>query len=349
MTSTAFAYYDYRKLYSLNCTFNLVIGARGVGKTYGAKRDAIKDAIINGNEFVYLRRYDEDLKASKMTFFDDVMHEFPDWEFRVNGRIAEAATVASSADKKRNWRRIGFFAALSVAQGQKSVSYHRVQRIIFDEFIADQVGKYLQDEVRTFMNFYSTVARTRPNVRAYLLANAVTIANPYFARWKIRVPKDAEIVRHFKDKTTGRYFMAVHFPRAVDFVSQVAATEFGRFMLEADPEFALFAMKNEFHDNNGALIKKKDPDAHYRWTLLTNSGDIAMWYSPITKMWYGTEQRPPEANEKLFTIEPKYQREGVPLLAMNDPLMSRMRTAWRRDRVRFQNPAVKASFLETFG
>ncbi len=345
----AFTYYDYRKLYSLNCTFNLVIGARGIGKTYGCKRDGIKDALKDGSEFIYLRRFDEDLKDAKMTFFDDVMHEFPEWEFRVNGRIAEAATLASAGDKKRNWKRIGFFVALSVAQSKKSVSYHNVKRIIFDEFIAEKGTRYLPDEARAFMNFFSTVARTRTNVRAYLLANAVSIANPYFVRWKVEVPKTIEIVRKFKDQKTGRYFMAIHFPKAEEFQSQVAETEFGRFMLEADPEFAAFAMKNEFADNSEALIKRKDPQAAYRWTLETNSGSIAMWYSPISKLWYATDELPPIENQKIFTIEPRYQREGVPLLTLTDPLMSRMRTAWRRDKVRFRNAAGKAAFLETFG
>ena len=49
-------YYDYNKLYSYNALFNFIIGERGVGKTYGIMKKAVKDFIKTMNDKV---EYDE--------------------------------------------------------------------------------------------------------------------------------------------------------------------------------------------------------------------------------------------------------------------------------------------------
>lgn len=335
-------FYDFRKLDSLGCTFNMIVGARGVGKTYGASKRAIKRALKSGDEFVYLRRTDVDLKEAKVTFFDEMADEFPDWDFRVIGKFGQASPVSARDDKRRHWTRICHFVALSQAGGLKSKSYVRVRTIIFDEFIGDDNTTYLPNEAATFVNFFNTVDRYRDRVKVYMLANAVSIANPYFIRYKIRVPKDTEIVRYASG------FIGVHFPKSIDFAEEVGKTKFGRFLLETDPEYAKYAIGNEFSDNHAELIAKRDPAAAYRLTLFTKHGTIALWYSSITKRWYGVEERPPSEHENTYTTEAQLMKEGVPLLDRSDALMSMLRTAWRKGRVWFSSPEMRNAYLETF-
>ena len=47
---------------SRNCLFNFILGARGVGKTFCKKEDVINAYLRSGEEFVYMRRYKEELK-----------------------------------------------------------------------------------------------------------------------------------------------------------------------------------------------------------------------------------------------------------------------------------------------
>ena len=65
-------WYDVRKTLSYNCLFNFVIGNRGCGKTYSCKKWAVDDYLKNGNEFIYLRRYDSELDLVKKSFFNDL-------------------------------------------------------------------------------------------------------------------------------------------------------------------------------------------------------------------------------------------------------------------------------------
>ena len=73
-------FYDYGAVLSRNAVFNVVIGPRGDGKTYGAKQLAIKNAIKKGEQFILLRRYSTEL-GTRVSFFDDIAHniqkEFP--------------------------------------------------------------------------------------------------------------------------------------------------------------------------------------------------------------------------------------------------------------------------------
>ena len=124
-----FSYYDFSKVLSYNATYNFLVGARGLGKTYGAKKLVIKKFLRGGEEFVYLRRYKTEL-ATRTTFFDDIGQEFPNLGFRVNGSLAQVCRNPDA--EKPHWETMGYFIALSNAQTRKSVAYPKVTHIIFD-------------------------------------------------------------------------------------------------------------------------------------------------------------------------------------------------------------------------
>ena len=56
-------FYDYHKIISYNCPVNILIGERGVGKSYGAKDYVIKKYLKDKSQFLYLRRYENELKS----------------------------------------------------------------------------------------------------------------------------------------------------------------------------------------------------------------------------------------------------------------------------------------------
>lgn len=158
-------WYSPHDILSHNCLFNFVVGNRGAGKTYSAKKWAIKSFLKTGAQFIYLRRYKTEFADFK-NFFADIAHEFPDVDFEIKGRTVYI-----------NDEIAGYGVSLSTALTKKSVSYHLVDKIIFDEFIIDsKVIHYLSHEVTAFLEFYETVARMRDNVRALFLSNAVLMS-----------------------------------------------------------------------------------------------------------------------------------------------------------------------------
>lgn len=337
-----FTYYDIGPLLSKNATINIAVGGRGNGKTFSAKKWCINDYINNGFQFVWLRRYKTELKTTK-TFFDDIVaaNLFPEYEFRVVG--PEAQIRKNTADDKEKWKIIGWFRALSNAVTQKSTSYHNVTKIIYDEFILEPGPlRYLTDEVDTFLGFYSTVDRWQDKTRVLMLANNVSIMNPYFIEWGIE-PKGQQWVK------SGNGFIQTQFIESREFEAQVYQTKFGQFI--QGTTFGDYAIEAEFRDNSLELIRTKPSRAMYYATIETRTGIFSVWIDLQDKemggpVFYVQDKRP--LVEDLYTLLPENMTENKKLLDYSDRIISMMRTAFKTARVFFINSQARNSFAGIF-
>lgn len=327
------AFYDFAPIMSRNAVFNFVTGGRGIGKTYGAKRMAIKHFFERGEQFIYLRRYKSEQKAAN-TFFADIAHEFPGWEFRVRGRSAEVRRITTADEGP--WKEMGFFICLSNALTQKSVAYPKVTLIIFDEFIIMKGAlHYLPGEVDAFLELYSTVDRWKDKTRVLFLANSVSIMNPYFMKYDIRVNKE-----WYRDPDG---FVVAHFPKSEAFATQAYQTRFGKFI--AGSEYAEYSLGSSFHDANMDLIEQKSGEAVYMLSIETATGVFSVWGDFVNEaetLWYVTGKVPREP--VVFTTEIDMMREDKQLLEYGSRTLSMLRTAFSRGRVRFDNPKTRNSF-----
>lgn len=332
-------YYNFDKLNSFNATINGVVGARGVGKTYGEKKIAINKFIKRGEQFILLRRYKDELKAARDSFFADVEHEFPNYDFKNVGNKAYVSHVNERPKgASRPWKLCGMYVALSTAQNQKGVSYHNVTTIIFDEFILDKgVTRYLDNEVNIFMNFLVTVDRFQDKTKVYMFANSVSIMCPYLREWGIVPDEGGEwFIR-------GNGFIAFHFPDAEEFKGSVYQTKLGQFI--EGSEFAKTAVENEFADNHANLVEAKDPKDRYRFTLWGKSGTFAVWYNMYTRKYHVLQTRPKA--ELHYTTEQERVDENTKLILFNDLPLQQLRTAFRHARVMFDSPTTRNAFVDS--
>lgn len=337
----ALKYYSFKYILSFNAVFNFILGARGLGKTYGAKYRVIKKSLNSKKQFIYMRRYKTDL-ASRTTFFADIEHEFPDWDFRVNGELAQASHVTTRESDKRPWKTIGFFIALSTAHGRKSVSYHNVTDIIYDEFIIEKgMVHYIPNEANAFMEFYNTVDRYKDKTKVLFLANSVSIDNPYFLKYDIKPNNGEKVILKFNG------FVACHFPDSDEFKDGVSKTRFGKFMIETDPDYVDYALNNKFSDNHDLLIAKKTPDAVYTMTVETLKGTFSVWIDWDEEIYYFQKKRP-RGGETLYTTIEKRVDVNKDLLLRSDKLSQYMRTAYRQGRSRFDSAQTRNSMIELF-
>lgn len=334
-------YYNFNRILGYTAAFwFFIVGGRGLGKTYGAKKKAIKDFIRKGEQFIYLRRFKPELAAARATFFADIAHEFPDWDFRIHGNIAQGAPKKTQGEEKRTWADMGFFIALSTAQSQKSVAFPRVTKIIFDEFILEKTNtQYLPNEATVFLNFYSTVDRYQDKTKVFFLANSVSIMNPYFLEYDIR-PDDS------KDQFIVAFdgYIVCHFPDAENFSASVFETQFGRFIQKTD--YAKYAVANEFSDNTDAMLGAKDPRARYTYSLETKNGWFSVWHNIFTGEYTIQEKRPKV--ELKFTLVPERMEAHKVLMTYSDKPLQSLRTAFRTARIIFDKPSTRNTFTEIF-
>jgi hypothetical protein len=347
----AHPYYDYRKALSYNCVFNFIVGGRGLGKTYGAKRLGIRNCLNKGEEFIYLRRYKEELKAARDTFFADIEAEFPNHDARLFGNKgqvspilirdnSESETEWKARNKNRVWTTACYFVALSVAQGQKSVAFPKVTLVIFDEFIIERATNsgYLKGEVSALLNFYNTVDRGQDKTRVLLLANSVSIMNPYFAEWEIRPDKLPEL------STMKDGFILCHFPDSALFATSIYQTRFGKFI--AGTEYADYAIGNQFKDANDTLIEDKTSNAKYKYSLETEAGIFSVWYDMSQSTYFVLSKRP--GNERLLTLVSETMDKNKIRVSFTEPVLKSLRSAFNRGSVVFDKPSSRNAFVPVF-
>lgn len=324
-------FYDFGKVLSYNATMNMIMGARGVGKTYGAKRIVMKNYVERDEEFIYLRRYKSELKSIS-NFFADVAHEFPGYEWRVVGHEAHCRPAG-----EEKWVVCGYFIPLSTSQANKSTAYPKVTTIVFDEFIIEKGSvRYLPDEVKRLYDFYSTVDRWQDRTRVLMLSNAISITNPYFIEYDIEPTK--EIVRR------GNGFIVAHFVDSAAFAERIRKTKFGSFISKYAGEYADYSISNDFADAHDEYLAKKWPEAKIYCTLRTRKGSFSIWKRGF--QWYCQRRLPAKSPLRLaYDVQ---HREGEALALRSDPLMSMLRTAYRRGVMFFDAAPTRNIFREIF-
>lgn len=246
---------------SFNCLYNFIVGNRGGGKTYGAKQYAMKEFFKNGSQFVYVRRSAVELQSSAKYFFADLIQEYEGYTWQYKGGEFSIAEYDAAEDKVTgNWKVVGYAVNLSTASNRKSISYPKVGTIIFDEFILTPTGRngYLPDEVRLFLDLYETIARMR-DVKVFFLSNALTVFNPYFIFFHIKIPTNKKML--------GRVSGDILIQMVVNakYVKAKKETRFGKII--QNTEYEKYAVLNNFLLDDNTMIKKKTGRLNYVCTF----------------------------------------------------------------------------------
>jgi hypothetical protein len=270
-------YYDPQKMLSYNRILNFVIGARGIGKSYSMKIYPIKRFIKHGEQFIYLRRYKDELKKVGR-YFNDVKPEFPDHEFKVKGK-----------EFYIDGKLAGYAMPLSQWQSFKSDAFPDVTTIIFEEFIREKDNSgYIPNEVNALLNLMDTVFRGRENSRTICLSNAVTIVNPYFIYFNL-VP---DISRRFNSNDS----ILVEIPDSKDFSTERRKTRFGKLIDGTD--YGDMALDNNFVGDSQVFISKRSKDSKFICSVVYKGMVMGIWVDLDLGLMYLSQDHDPSTKHR---------------------------------------------------
>lgn len=159
--------------------FCMVVGARGVGKTYGL----MKYLLEHDRPFIYLRRLKSQLDQCVTADGNPFKKLNTD-----TGRNIIPKRTAGGVLFMDNDRIIAVGVSLSTVANVRGFDYSNYDCIVFDEAIASDGERPIAHEFNAFLNFYETVNRNRElsgdqPVQAFLLGNANRLTNPYYSGW----------------------------------------------------------------------------------------------------------------------------------------------------------------------
>lgn len=291
-------FYDWERTLSYDADVTMVIGARGIGKTFGLRRQCILDFLRDGSRFCEITRYKNELSGVSDGYFNRLseLTEFASYVFRTDSRYAYIADKPEDEEKPA-WKLIGYFVALSDNQRLKKRTFDHVRRLIFDEAIlerSDRYHRYLTNEFGALANVVDTVSRERADTkslrpRVYLLGNACDLSNPYFAAYGVTTDITFGY-RWFADKT-----FLLHYVAPGDYGRQKAAgTVAGRMMRRT--EAGRVAISNEFQHRDNGLVMKKPKSARFWFGVLCNGESFGVWADTTTGLFHVTS-RIPEGQE----------------------------------------------------
>lgn len=255
-------WYSYEKVLSYHAMLNFIIGERGCGKSYNLKTYLLNRFKKKHRKFIYLRRYDTELKKSLKDneFFKDVALDkmFSNDEFEVRG------------DKFYiNKQVCGYAIPLSKASIYKSVPFPDIDIIMFDEFLIDNgTYHYLLDEPEKLLDFIETVGRLR-NIQVFLLGNNISLINPYFDYFNVSVPYNSDI------KTFKEGLILVNYIKNEAYRKVKKESNFGKLI--DGTKYGSYAIDNEALKDNNNFIKKKSPKAKFFFNLVINNHTYGVW------------------------------------------------------------------------
>lgn len=254
-------FYSSRDILSYKRLYNFIMGVRGHGKTYDTTRRLIKAGIENKRvTFVVLVRYKEDIIAIKDNWWQIVEHLFPEYKFSSLGKVIYASNEIEKIA-------IGEFVALTEYVRAKKVPRPYIKYIVFDECLNED-NDYLPNEINKFLSVCDSIIRNRDDVRVFLIANTISIINPYF---------DYFGLTKFQNRfTKGLHNSILEFTDSDEFKQYRKSTKFGSSIDGTD--YAKFSIKGEFMlDDTTNVITNPKGTYKYLYNILLDGYNISVY------------------------------------------------------------------------
>ncbi len=170
--------------------YYMVIGERSNGKTYSILEYCLERYVLYGEEMVYIRRFDEDIKYKRGSkIFDNLIAnkviekltkgQWNDVHYYAGNWFLKKTDKSDPKNAAVAERPFGYAISLSSEEHEKSTAYPNVKNVYFEEFLSRR--SYLPDEFLLFTSALSTVIRLKDDVRIFMAGNTINKYAPYFS------------------------------------------------------------------------------------------------------------------------------------------------------------------------
>ena len=182
-------YLDFESIVNTaNTPFTYIIGARGVGKTYGAFSYCLKNKL----KFIYMRRQQIDIDKIVTPTLNPIKSIARDLNRNIEVLPVSKktygffeGTYTDKGDFIPESEPLGIAVALSTVQNLRGFDATDYKVLFYDEFIPETHSRPIKEEFCAFCNAIETIARNRElnggePLRVYCCSNSNVLCNPYF-------------------------------------------------------------------------------------------------------------------------------------------------------------------------
>lgn len=301
MYYTKEGYIDVEKvLQKDSSTFIFMVGARGIGKTFGF----LKHLIDHNMKFIYMRRTQTQIsmiRSPALNPFKALENELGDkYEMTlktINKNITGVYRVIYDDidDPGHNVCRdastpIAYMMALSTVANIRGFDASDVDVLLYDEFISERHEKPIQSEGTAFLNAIETIGRNRElkgrkPLRVICLSNSSNLANPIFTELKLITAAEKMLQKHQDWKKIPDRDMSIYILHDSPISKAKAKTSLYRLAGE-DSDFSQMSLKNDFNKEFFGQVKSMTLT---EYKPVVEVGEIVIYKHKSALRWYVTD------------------------------------------------------------
>lgn len=342
-------FYDWHKTMSYQTgtqgEITFVLGAKGIGKTFGLRKICVERFIKHGELFCEICRTNAERDEVMPGYFDKLQSAgfFKEYVFKVEKACGYIARQPLD-DETPEWDLICYFVSLTNFQREKKRTFMFPRRFIFDEAVIDVKDKhhrYLHDEFFILANLLDSISRQQPGddtrYNVFLLANAVDMTCPHLRYLGInKIPKFG--YTFYKGKT-----VLLHYVEPWDAEERKTQTLVGR-MLQGHEESAVI-FDNEFEDRTGNEIMRKTPNAQYKFAFKWGRMTFAIWIDEKRGLWFVTS-KVPKGSGNVYTLTKRDSSVNYQIVQKADPLARLVSEVFYIGGLRYESASLREAFFE---
>lgn len=340
-------YYDWNRTLSYDADVTMVVGGRGIGKTFGLRCQFVRDFLKTGARFVAVCRYKNELSDVVKGYFDRVqkLPEFRKYTFKTEGKRFWMAEKVPDGEKP-DWKLIGYAVALTEMQKSKQSTFEGVYRIVLDEAILDRIDRYhsyLPNEYVLLANLVDSCSRERADQtarppRVYLLGNAVDLINPYFQRYGINEPPK------FGYGWYDHKSFLLHYVEAGDYArAKETGTVAGRML--AGTEAGAAANANVFQGANQDYVAKRPKWAEFDCGVVCFGERFGVWWDFRECYFYIDNVIPKQTSRPVFALTRSDSRVNMMMVRRSNKSLQALVDMAMQGMCRYSSVAVRERFL----
>lgn len=286
-----------------------IIGSRGCGKSYSLKRKMIKDFLRDGSQSLVFRRYVEQAKEMKDTYFNDIIEkEFSSYEFELKGNIMYI-------DKEP----FCIFKGLNGNGLTRGNSFPKIKNLVYEECQPEQTEKLIKGEYQRIESSLFTIDRGENRVTLYMLGNNTCYYNPIFDTLKLYPSPKPNGIR----KNDLMIIKTLDSPK--EFKDYMRKSNIGKLSIMSGTYDYNIENKNITNDTFNVVNKKDLWDTNKLKPVfqcrVDNNKVIKIWKCEGGEQNYYYIDNNQKANVKEYFYDSEYQKTGnkhISLLGLYD-------------------------------
>lgn len=343
-------YYNWDLTLSKDARIYMIVGTKGIGKTYGLRKKLLQWQDKRGDKFLEVYRTKDERKAgmdewaAKLLSGGDVPQGY---NYISHARRLSRYKCDASGKKIKGVKdeTVGYFVSMSELQNAKRGTYDKgTNNVLLDEAIIDKrldgLHRYKPYEWELLSRIIDSVLREEQGdnrkTRLFLLANAVDLVNPYFQAAGINTVPSFGYHWYLNKK------MLLHYVPSNEKYSSAKKDSLAAIMMNSNYSKKM-GLDGEFIDGKNKFVLSEQPkNLHYLFGISFKGNKFGVWESSLGFIYIDNRMI---ENVRAFALTSEDGSPNMLMARRSTPHIRMIGELYYAGEIRYKTEAIRRNFL----